>query len=139
MKSLGLLIKLQKTKVDEQRQHLSKLQTRLEEIELQIQALEASKITEQRAAEEYIEARGTYGAFLKAAIEKGRLLENDRIAAEVAVEAARDVLTQLFEEQKRYETAEAARIAAEEKEERRRETIEMDEIGGITHERKKAD
>ncbi|HEU0118543.1 MAG TPA: flagellar FliJ family protein [Alphaproteobacteria bacterium] len=137
MKSLATLIKLQKTYVDEQRQQLAKLQERLEQIEMQIAQLEVEKAREQIAAEQNPEARATYGAFVKAAVAKGRELDKERQIAIAAVEAARDKLTELFEEQKRYETAEEARIAAEEKEERRRETIELDEIGGITHERNK--
>jgi flagellar export protein FliJ len=137
MKSLATLIKLQKNRVDEQRIHVARLQTHLSEIEQKIAQLEIDKAREQVAAQKSVESTVTYGAFLKAAVKKGRDLEKDRQVAEAAVEVARGQLTELFEEQKRYETAEANRITAEEKEERRRETIELDEVGGMSHERRK--
>lgn len=137
MKSLATLIKLQKTRVDEQRQQLAKLQAHLENIETQITQLEIAKAREQVAAEQNPEARMTYGAFLKAAVITGRELEKQRQVAIDAVEVARDQLTELFEEQKRYEIAQASRLAAERREELRRETIELNEIGGMVHERNK--
>ena len=60
-----------------------------------------------------------------------------RKAAAHAIDQALAKLTELFEEQKRYEIAESARIEAEAKEERRRERIDLDEIGGVMFERKK--
>lgn len=137
MSSLSTLIKLQKTRVDEQRQQLAKLQEHLDAIETQITQLEIAKAREQVAAEQNPEARTTYGAFLKSAVVKGRELDKQRQIAVDAVDIAHQELIALFEEQKRYEIAETARIAAERKEELRRETIELDEIGGMVHERGK--
>jgi len=137
MKSLATLIKLQKTRVDEQRVILARAQEKLDLIERAIAGLEDEKIREQEAAGKDPEHAVTYGAFLKEAIRRGRALDRERQIAVAAVAAARDALIELFEEQKRYEIAEAARIVAEEKEELRRETAELDEIGGITHERQK--
>jgi len=138
MKSLSTLIKLQKTLVDEQRQHLSTLQDRLEQIEGYIAQLEIQKAREQSAALDN-EARATYGAFLQQMVAQGRLLERERQTAAMAVKIAQDKLSELFEEQKRYEIAEAQRMESEAKAERRRETIELDEIGSISYERKRAE
>jgi hypothetical protein len=137
MKSLATLIKLQKTHVDEQRLALAKLQAQLAEIEKAIMILEITKARELTVAQANAETRATYGAFLKAAVQRGRELEKQRQAMEAAIDIARQKLTELFAEQKRYEIAEAARLAAELKEEQRRETLELDEIGGVTHARKK--
>jgi flagellar export protein FliJ len=139
VKSLATLIKLHKTRVDEQRVQLARLQARLEEIETKIAALEIEKAREQVAAEKSAEARGTYGAFLKQAVKKGRELEKDRQIAIAAVDAAREVLMQIYEEQKRFEIAEAARIEAEAKESRRRDRIDLDEVGGVGYIRKKTE
>ena len=136
MKSLATLIKLQKTYVDEQRQHLAHLLDEQEKIQHKIAALEIEMAREQVAAQEHPEAQATYGAFLKAAIERARALEKDRQAGEHAIEIARDKLSRLFEEQKRYEIAEAARIEAELSAERRLERIDLDEIGSVTYVRK---
>jgi flagellar biosynthesis chaperone FliJ len=137
-KTLATLIKLQKSYVDEQRLHLAKLQDMLDAIVLRIAQLEIEKARELVAAEDNPEAAATYGAFLKRISAKGRELEKERQAATHAVEIARAKLAELFEEQKRYEIAEAARIEAEAKEERRRERIDLDEVGGVTHERRKS-
>ncbi len=137
MRSLATLIKLQKTRVDEQRLLLAKLQAQLEDIEKRIAELEILKAREQLVAQEHNEARATFGAFIKEAVREGRELEKQRQIAMAAIEIARVKLTELFEEQKRYETAQAARIAAEEKEERHRETVELDEIGSVNFTRKK--
>jgi flagellar biosynthesis chaperone FliJ len=136
VKSLATLIKLQKTRVDEQRQHLAKLQERLDQIESQIAQLQIRKAREQVAAEQNAEARLTYGQFLKVAIKQEREMEKERMIAAGAVEAAHNQLIELFEEQKRYEIAEASRIEAEKHEDRRRETIQLDEVGSVAFERK---
>lgn len=138
MKSLATLIQLQKTFVDEQRQHLARLQDQLGQIEAKIAQLEILKAREQAAAQSD-EARATYGAFLKKVIVEGRELEKERETASLAVKIAHDKLAELFEEQKRYEIAEEQRIESEEAEARHRETKTLDEIGGVMHERKKSD
>jgi flagellar FliJ protein len=138
IKSLAILIKLQKTRVDEQRIHLNHLQERLEQIDNKIAQVEIRKAREQEAAQNG-EARLTYGAFAKAMVAEGRVLEKERQTAAMAVKIAHDKLAELFEEQKRYEIAEQQRIDVEVRAERRRETIELDEIGGMRHERKKSE
>ena len=138
MKSLLTLIKLQKTFVDEQRQHLAHLQDRLEQIEGEIAQLEIRKAREQTAAQDN-EARTTYGAFLRQMVLQGRALEQERQTAAMAVKLAQDRLAELFEEQKRYEIAEAQRAEEAAKAERRRETIELDEVGIVAHERRRGD
>ncbi len=138
MKSLATLIKLQKTFVDEQRQHLARLLDHLENIETKIREVEDLKESEKEAAKDAV-TRASYGEFLKQMIALGRALEKERQAAERAVQIAQERLAELFEEQKRYEIAEANRIEEEAKAERRLERIELDEIGGTRHERQRAE
>ena len=137
MKTLQTLIKLQKSLVDEQRQHLAKLQEIVDAIANAIAQVEIEKTREQLAAENNPEAQATYGAFLKQITAKARNLENERQAAAHAVELARAKLSELFEEQKRYEIADAARAEAEAKEEQRRIRIALDEVGSISYGRRK--
>jgi flagellar biosynthesis chaperone FliJ len=138
-KTLATLIKLQKAHVDDQRRQLNKLQDILEGIERGIAALEIEKAREQVAAENNPEARATYGAFLKRITARGHEMEKERRAVARAVDEAHARLSELFEEQKRYEIAEEHRIAEEGREERRLERIELDEIGGVTHERRRGE
>jgi flagellar protein FliJ len=135
MKTLQTLIKLQKLYVDEQRQQLAKLQDMLETIEQKIAVLEIEKAREQVAAEENPDARATYGVYLKNMQMKKKVYDQERQAALYAIEIARTKLSELFEEQKRYEVAEEARAEAEAKEENRRDNLALDEIGSVTHER----
>jgi len=137
MKSLAPLIKLQKTRVDEQRLILAKLQVRLEEILGQIAEHEIRQAREQLAVQEHPEMGLTYGAFVKKALRRSRELEKERVVAAKAVEIARERLAEVFEEQKRYEIAEEQRSEEERREELRQETIELDEIGSVFHVRKK--
>lgn len=134
-KSFKTLIKLQKTFVDEQRQQLTRLQENLDRILAKIANLNAIKLRESKAAARDPVARMTYGAFLKTLVAKERIFEEERIVADQAVQIAQDKLASLFEEQKRYEIAEEQRLEREAKEEMRRETIELDEIGGVRHRR----
>lgn len=138
MKWLSTLIKLQKNRVDEQRQILARLQQRLDDVNENILMHEKRKELERGAVKSNPEISLTYGAFLRWAVEYSRELEREREIAEKAVEAARDRMAELFEEQKRYEIAEARRLEKEKQEEQKRETIELDEIGSITHQRKKS-
>src|ERR1700722_6337380 len=126
MKSLSTLIKYQKTLVDEQRLVLMQAQDRLVNTLQSIANLEAQKKTEQAAAKQHPENAVTLGEFLKRVIQRGRELDKERQIAEAGVNAAREKLTELFEEQKRYEIAEAARRVADEREQLRIETAELD-------------
>jgi len=132
MKSLATLIKLQKNAVDEQRIILGKLQTRLERIEAEIAAHDARRREEEKLFTDHPDMGMTYGAYVRAAILKARALQKQRQSAAAAVEIARDKLAEVFEAQKRYELAEEARLAREEKEEQRRETAFLDEVGSVS-------
>ncbi|MDD4616163.1 MAG: flagellar FliJ family protein [Alphaproteobacteria bacterium] len=136
-KSLRTLIKLQKTLVDEQRQLLANLRDRHARIEREIALLQAMKAREQAAAARDPITRMTYGAFIKTVLKKEHDLDQQRQVAVMAVRRAHDRLTELFEEQKRYEVAEEQRLEEIAKEERRRETLMLDEIGSVMHERKR--
>jgi hypothetical protein len=79
----------------------------------------------------------TYGDYVKNALKKEEFLEKKRKTAEYAVNIARDKLAEVFEEQKRYEIAEAKRLEDEAKEEAHKEKLFMDEVGSVSFVRKK--
>jgi len=137
MSSLDTLIQLMKTRTDEQRQLLARLLAHLEQVEAAIMELELRQATEQMTVQNNPEMALTYGDFVRWAVARARELEKQRQTAQAAVEIARDKLSQLFEEQKRYELAAAARREAERQEELKRETQELDEIGGEGFRRRK--
>lgn len=140
MKSLATLIKLQKSRVDEQRRVLAERQDMLDLIEAEIMALAAQQAQEQESARHAApEAAVTYGAFIAYAMERARQLELAHAAARDAVEEARAVLAELFEAQKRYETVQTNRKQEKLREERRREQIDLDETAAVAFERKQRD
>ncbi len=136
-RGLSTLVKLAKTRLDEQRQILATLQDQLDRIENEIVGLETRRLLEQDAVDKNPEISYTYGDFLRSYIVKSRDLAKKRDAAAAAVEIARGRLSALFEEQKRYEIAEANRRAEELREELRRETAELDETGSVGFQRNK--
>jgi hypothetical protein len=136
VKSLLTLIKLQKTYVDEQRRLLAALQGQLERIESSITELQIELAREQVAAEQSEESRTTYGAFLTAALARGKALEAERQKMIQEIELARQKLAELFEEQKRYEIALENYRKAEAAEAARRDRITLDEVGSVQHGRK---
>lgn len=137
MKSLATLIKLQKTRVDEQRLILAKMQEQLDLILGYIQALQDEQEQQRVMLREDSSMALTYGDYIKHVLKKMDMLERRKRGAEQAVSLARDKLTEVFEEQKKYELAEQNRIDEEEREEQRRETHVLDEVGSIGFTRKK--
>ncbi len=133
--SLATLVKLRKTELDAQRSRLAQALEHLDQIEISLTRLEHKKAAEREIPRDEA-SHATYGAFLQKTIQEERALAHDRVAAVQAVRTAQDRLLELFEEQKRYEIAETQRIEAEKRETNRRETIDLDEIGSIAHQRK---
>ena len=137
MKNLGLLIKLQKTKVDEQRVILARLQDNLDKIKDTLVSMEQEFEKEQKIAKNDYESMMTYEKYLKKFMHDKKETEKQLVLMEEAVLLAHDKLTELFEEQKRYE------IALEQKLEEERllllklENQALDETGSIWHQRKK--
>lgn len=137
MKSLATLIKLQKTRVDEQRLVLAKMQEQLTLVLYRIEELEAEQEAQRQLLHQDSSYALTYGEYVKRALMQREGLERNRRAAEYAVKLAHDKLAEFFEEQKRYEIAEQNRIEEEEREEQRRETHTLDEVGSISYIRHK--
>ncbi len=138
-KSFATLIKLQKTYVDEQRRVVSQLLDNLDRIDRRMTELEIQKAREQAMVERNPAASMTYGAYLRSVIVMQRSLAVERYHAAIVAQQAQDRLAELFEDQKRYEIAEEARLEEIARTERRLETLELDEVGGIRHQRQRVE
>lgn len=136
MKSLQTLIKLQKQRVDEQRVILAKMHDNLNNVNKLIVLHKKDMLKQQKLLNEDSSYGLTYGEYLKAAHKKSQDLEQKRRAAEQAVHIALEKLAEVFEEQKRYEIAEASRKLAARKEEEKRDTQFLDEVGSVSFARK---
>lgn len=134
--SLHTLIKLQKTKVDDQRQLLARLHEQLEIILNDLETLKIEQAMQQAILHDNPEMSITYSEYLKQCLKKEALLNRKKRTAEQAVDIAHERLAELFEEQKRYEIAQRQREEEEAREEAVRETKTLDEVGSISFIRK---
>ncbi|MCL2473970.1 MAG: hypothetical protein FWF23_03605 [Alphaproteobacteria bacterium] len=136
MKDLTILIKLQKTRVDEQRVILSKLRDNLDKIIETLVSMEEAFLKEQAIAKSDYNSRLTYEKFLEKFLSEKQQTENQKALIEEAVLLAHDKLSELFEEQKRYEIAEEQRLEEARGKEIKLENQITDEIGLVWHQRR---
>ena len=137
MKSLATLIKLQKTRVDEQRLIVAKMQEQLSIVLMQIDRLRDEQEQQKALLHEHPTYALTYGDYVKRTLREMEGLQRKRKAAELAVSFALEKLAEVYEEQKRYELAEQNRIEEEEREEQQRERHTLDEVGSVSFIRKR--
>lgn len=138
MARLTGLIKFQKWKVDEQRRAVADAEAVAVRLNQAIENLVAEIEREKKVAEADPQSGLHFADYIKVSLDRKAALERQYKQALKAVDAARDVLRELFEELKRYEIAEEQRIEAEEREAARLEGLELDEIASQRFEREKA-
>ncbi|HEY5006979.1 MAG TPA: flagellar export protein FliJ [Caulobacteraceae bacterium] len=123
------LIRISSYEVEMLQQRLAEVATRRADAEMRLIVMAAESEAEIARADQDAQA-GWYRAGFLQAMRNRRAAAQDEIANLTAEEAgARDALAEAFEALKRFEhIAEAARLAAV-KEEARRETVALDELG----------
>lgn len=136
MADLSALIRLNKHELDEKRRVLGALYEQLALLERERRELERAFELEKAAVDAVGDVHFTFAKYA----EKVRLQQNgiDRRVSglETQIEAAKESLMETFSELKKYETAEAERLAVEEETRRQNEGKEMDEIGLETFRRR---
>ncbi|MCH8862770.1 MAG: flagellar FliJ family protein [Proteobacteria bacterium] len=136
MKGIDSVIRLQKWQVDEQRRQVADLEGLLMDLTQRAQALEQEILKEQEVAADQNVAF-IYGNYVRHAISRRETLQRSIVDAEVAAVAARDVLTELYQDMKRYEIAKDRHDARQALKENRAEQAELDDIALKMHRRKK--
>lgn len=136
MKGIDSVIRLQKWQVDEQRRQVSDLEGLLMDLTRRADALEQEILKEQEVAADQNVAF-IYGDYARYAIERRETLQRSIADAEVAAVAARDVLTELYQDMKRYEIAKDRHDARELLKANRAEQAELDDIAMKMHRRKR--
>jgi len=123
------LIRISNHEVETVQKRVAEIVERRWSIELQLESLEAELASERAGAADFGEA-GIYMAGFEEGVRMRRAALVQRLMAVEAEEAgARDALAEAFETLKKYEQVlETARVAVA-KEEARRETAELDELG----------
>lgn len=138
-RKLANLIRIHEWRVDEKRRRLGDLQRMLTEFLEQARRLEEELVREQKVAARVPSEGGYYyGGYAQAVIARRETLAHSIAKTEDEVAAAREDLREAYRELKKYEVAQANRTAAEKKEEDRRETAVLDEVGLQAFIRKKA-
>lgn len=135
-KSLKALIRYRKFELDERRRELRALEDLAAQIDASIVALDQEVMRErQLAANDMLLARywPTYSDWARGRREE---LVQNRLQIGEQILKAEDAVTDAYRELKKFEVAEANRLAREKAELDRKDRIRLDEIAEVAHQRK---
>ncbi len=137
-KSLKPLIRFRKFELDQRRRELRALEDLAAQIDASIVALDEEVANERRlAANDLLLARfwPTYAEWAKGRREE---LVQNRLQIGEQILKAEEAVTEAYRELKKFEVAEANRIAREKAEQERKAQIRLDEIAQVAHLRNNA-
>jgi flagellar export protein FliJ len=137
MTALGSLVRVHTWELNEKRQKLAGLEELSDKIRQDVENLEAQLQHEQSAAAGSIEGTIAFPAFVAAALERRKKLRVSIANLDLAIEAAREEVREVFQEVKKYELARDNHEKRERERIAKREQIELDELGVNLHRRKK--
>lgn len=129
--SLQTLSRIQKFQIDEQRKILNDYLSKEERIlkDMKHLFLEFEREKEFAAREGSV---GNFGAYVKRYLAFKEYLEKELEAVRLKIEEVRDIISDMFKEQKTYEIVDENRRKREEKEEDLKDQKMLDEIGTNT-------
>ena len=129
MKSaLKTLTRIQKFQIDEQRKILSELQEKQDILQAQLEQLNWDFEQEKEFARNNAGV-GDFGAYVKRYMQQRENLEMQVAVLEKKIEHERDVMADMFKEQKTYEIVDDQRTKRAAKEEEQKMQKVLDEIG----------
>ena len=129
MKSaLKTLTRIQKFQIDEQRKILSELQEKKDILQAQLEQLNRDFEQEKEFARNNAGV-GDFGAYVKRYMQQRENLEMQIAVLEKKIEHERDVMADMFKEQKTYEIVDDQRTKRAAKEEEQKMQKVLDEIG----------
>ncbi len=129
MKSaLKTLARIQKFQIDEQRKILSELQEKQDILQAQLEQLNRDFEQEKEFARNNAGV-GDFGAYVKRYMQQRENLEMQIAVLEKKIEHERDVMADMFKEQKTYEIVDDQRTKRAAKEEEQKMQKVLDEIG----------
>lgn len=130
--SLKTLERIQKFNIDEQRKILVELQN--QEDRLQAARTELMEnYAKEKAFAELHPALCNFGAYVKRYLEQKEALEQAIADVQARIERVRDIIADMFKEQKTYEIVDDNRKKRHQKEEDGKEQKMLDEIGTNTY------
>lgn len=126
--ALKTLTRIQKFQIDEQRKILSELQEKQDILQAQLEQLNRDFEQEKEFARNNAGV-GDFGAYIKRYMQQRENLEMQIAVLEKKIEHERDVMADMFKEQKTYEIVDDQRTKRAAKEEEQKMQKVLDEIG----------
>ena len=130
--SLQVLNRIQKFNIDEQRKILADLVNRQDVLQAQLEQLNQAFEQEKEFARSN-SGMGDFGAYVKRYMQQREKLESQIAALDAKIEHERDVMADMFKEQKTYEIVDRQRAERREKEDELKTQKALDEIGTNTY------
>ena len=127
-RSLQTLSRIQKFKIDEQRKILVEYQNKEDELQTRLDNLLAEYENEKKISSQ-IGIQTDFGAYTKRYLQTKENLENQLIAIRNQIEEIRNIIADMFNEQKTFEIVDQHRQEQEQKELADKEQKTLDEIG----------
>jgi ABC-type transporter Mla subunit MlaD len=128
MSSLETLIKLHRWQLDEQRRRVTEFETLADQLRAEMARLDQEERDEKEVAGNSLEASRTFSDYAKLLLERRQKLHSSIQETDNLIIKAREILSGIFEEVKRYETAAANRLLAQHKKLERLIQADMDEV-----------
>ena len=136
--SLQTLTRIQKFKIDEQRKILVEFQNQEETLQHRLDTLN-QEFEQEKKTSLKLGLVGDFGAYVKRYLNTKESLENQLAAVRKKIEEIREIIADMFKEQKTYEIVDRERKKREEKELSDKEQKMLDEIGTNTYIKKHKD
>lgn len=127
-RSLQTLSRIQKFKIDEQRKILVEYQNKEDELQTRLNNLLAEYENEKKIGSE-LGIQTDFGAYTKRYLQTKENLENQLVAIRKQIEEIRNIIADMFNEQKTFEIVDQHRQEQEQKELADKEQKTLDEIG----------
>lgn len=136
MKGLKTLIKLSKRELDELRRAMAELETQKDDFFDAIKNLDKEMHTEMESAKTQPQLSQFYGGFANRIRLRQEAFRGEIKKLDTQIEGMREQITEAFGALKRYEIALENSQLREKQAQDRIETIELDDIAGMQHQRK---
>lgn len=127
-KSLQILSRIQKFKIDEQRKILVEFQNKEEQLQIRLNNLISEYENEKKISTE-IGIQADFGTYTKRYLKTKEELENQLLAIRNKIEEIRDIIADMFKEQKTFEIVDENRKKHERFEQEQKDQKMLDEIG----------
>lgn len=130
--SLQTLTRIQKFKIDEQRKVLVEFQNQEETLQHRLDTLN-QEFEQEKKTSLKLGLVGDFGAYVKRYLKTKENLEHQLAAVRKKIEEIREIIADMFKEQKTYEIVDRERKVREAKELSDKEQKMLDEIGTNTY------